>query len=77
MNVKDVQPGNGYRIPAEAYFDEDDFQREQECLFPAVWNFIGMGRRESLSISKGEPFEPFIILLSNIGLSLSGVARSK
>ena len=42
MNVKDVQPGNGYRIPAEAYFDEDHFQREQECLFPAVWNFIGM-----------------------------------
>jgi len=42
MNISKLQPGNGYRIPPEAYFSADYFRREQRELFPSVWNFIGM-----------------------------------
>jgi phenylpropionate dioxygenase-like ring-hydroxylating dioxygenase large terminal subunit len=35
-----LQPGNGYRLPPEAYYDAAWFQREQRELFPATWNFV-------------------------------------
>jgi len=41
MNIKSLQPGNGYQLPAEAYYDQKWFDREQEDLFPSVWNFAG------------------------------------
>ncbi len=39
-NNKDLQPGGGYQLPAEAYFDEGWLDREKRELFPANWNFI-------------------------------------
>ncbi|MEM9743964.1 MAG: aromatic ring-hydroxylating dioxygenase subunit alpha [Pseudomonadota bacterium] len=36
-----LQPGNGYRLPAEAYYSEDWYRREQRQLFRRTWNYIG------------------------------------
>ncbi len=35
-----LQPGNGYRLAPQAYYDRDWFEREQNELFPATWNFV-------------------------------------
>ena len=39
MDAKSLQPGNGYQLPPEAYYDQQWFDREQQDLFPSVWNF--------------------------------------
>ena len=36
-----LQPGNGYRLPPEAYFEAGWFAREQRQLFRRSWNYIG------------------------------------
>ena len=41
MNSTKLQPGNGYRIPRQAYYEQEWFDREQKLLFPASWNFVG------------------------------------
>jgi len=40
----DLQPGNGYQLPAEAYYSEQWHQREQTRLFRRTWNFVGDSR---------------------------------
>ncbi|MEM1434551.1 MAG: aromatic ring-hydroxylating dioxygenase subunit alpha [Pseudomonadota bacterium] len=35
-----LQPGNGYQLPAAAYFEQDWFRREQRQLFRRSWNFV-------------------------------------
>lgn len=42
--LKTLQPGNGYRLPAAAYYDQDWFFREQQQLFKRSWNFVGESR---------------------------------
>ena len=39
-----LQPGNGYRLPAEAYHGRDWFEREQARLFRRSWNYVGERR---------------------------------
>lgn len=39
-----LQPGNGYRLPPEAYHSESWFRREQRQLFARTWNFAGEAR---------------------------------
>lgn len=43
-DVQRLQPGNGYRLPAEAYHDADWFLREQRSMFGRTWNFVGETR---------------------------------
>lgn len=38
--VQTLQPGNGYRLPPEAYYGQDWFGREQRQLFRRTWNFV-------------------------------------
>lgn len=42
--VQTLQPGNGYRLPAQAYYDQEWFFREQRQLFRRCWNFVGETR---------------------------------
>ncbi|HSG87927.1 MAG TPA: aromatic ring-hydroxylating dioxygenase subunit alpha [Pseudomonadales bacterium] len=39
-----LQPGNGYRLPPDAYRAQDWFLREQRQLFRRTWNFVGETR---------------------------------
>ncbi len=43
-SAQSLQPGNGYRLPAEAYYDQAWFHREQKQLFRRSWNFVGETR---------------------------------
>jgi Phenylpropionate dioxygenase and related ring-hydroxylating dioxygenases, large terminal subunit len=43
-DVRTLQPGNGYRLPPEAYHDRDWFEREQRQLFRRTWNYVGQTR---------------------------------
>jgi Rieske 2Fe-2S family protein len=38
------QPGNGYRLPPEAYYSEQWFREEQRRLFRRTWNHVGETR---------------------------------
>lgn len=42
--ARTLQPGNGYRLPPEAYYDQGWFFREQRQLFRRTWNFVGDAR---------------------------------
>lgn len=39
-----LQPGNGYQLPPEAYYEQGWFRREQRQLFRRTWNFVGETR---------------------------------
>ncbi|MEE4301073.1 MAG: aromatic ring-hydroxylating dioxygenase subunit alpha, partial [Pseudomonadales bacterium] len=39
-----LQPGNGYRLPPEAYYDRAWYEREQHQLFRRTWNYVGQTR---------------------------------
>ena len=43
-DARTLQPGNGYRLPPEAYYEEDWFRREQRQLFRRTWNHVGQSR---------------------------------
>ncbi len=42
--ARELQPGNGYRLPPEAYYDNGWFAQEQRQLFRRTWNFVGETR---------------------------------
>ena len=40
MNDESLQPGSGYQLPPEAYFDPGWLEAERNLLFPANWSFV-------------------------------------
>jgi choline monooxygenase len=40
INVKALQPGNGYQLPPEAYTTQAWLDREEKLLFASTWNFV-------------------------------------
>ena len=39
-----LQPGNGYQLPPEAYYQQEWFALEGRKLFRRTWNFVGETR---------------------------------
>ncbi len=69
--LRTLQPGNGYRLPAQAYYDQDWFLREQRQLFRRSWNFVG----ETRNIKKAGDYltatiggEPILVVRDESGL---------
>lgn len=44
-DISTLQPGNGYRLPAEAYYSERWYRDEQRRLFRRTWNYVGDARQ--------------------------------
>ncbi len=40
IDVKELQPGNGYQLPPEAYTTQEWLEREEKFLFASGWNFV-------------------------------------
>jgi Rieske 2Fe-2S family protein len=40
IDVKELQPGNGYHVPPEAYTTQEWLDREEKQLFASTWNFV-------------------------------------
>ena len=43
-SARPAQPGNGYQLPPEAYYQQDWFALEARQLFRRTWNFVGETR---------------------------------
>jgi Rieske 2Fe-2S family protein len=66
--AKTLQPGNGYRLPPEAYFEPGWFAREQQQLFRRTWNYVGDAREVS---------KPGDYLTADIGAAPIAVVRDE
>ncbi len=42
--ARSLQPGNGYQLPPEAYYQSDWHAREARQLFRRTWNYVGDSR---------------------------------
>ncbi len=40
IDAKDLQPENGYQLPAQAYYCEDWYEKEIDTLFASGWNYL-------------------------------------